>query len=83
MMNSAGSCSDRIAFSPAGRSRDFERDLLEDRIEILGQVELRAEIELAEILHRQQLVPDCGRRSRRTRGLTVKVTSTIWSSVGS
>ena len=56
MMNSAGSCSEMIAFSPGGSSSDSSVISSKTSSKFSGSVEAGAEIDLAEIFDRRQLV---------------------------
>ena len=81
---SAGSCSDRTAFSPGGNSTESIVIFLDDLLEaVFRQVDARTPEDLAVIFPRS--AGSCGSCAaiRRTRGLTVNVTSTISSRVGS
>ena len=84
MTNSAGSCSDRMRLL-AGRQLDgVERDLLHRCFEIvLGQVDAASPRRPGGNIPRSAASSGSCAAIRRTRGLTVKVTSTISSSVGS
>ena len=59
---------------------DFERDLAQQLLRIARKIDRRTPEHLAKIFGRRQLVGTMG-RDLRTRGLTVKVTSTRLSSV--
>ena len=66
---------------PAGRKLDcIKRDLLNQPIEVIWKIDRRAPEYLAKILRERKLVGSCA-AIRRTRRLTVNVTSTISSSV--
>ena len=54
--NSAGSCSERIAFSPGRQLDRVEHDLLDQPLEILRQVDARAPEDLAAIFDQRERI---------------------------
>ena len=83
MMNSAGSWIDSTPFSPGASSTWSMHEVVDQRLVILlREIDAGAPVHLPVVFDQRQFVRRLCAAILRTRGLTVKVTSTISSSVG-